>query len=219
MRNLARPDVLLAAGCSAAGSTLLCLPRLAHWTEAPLPAGPLATTLFVTSFFLWSFVYAWTPAPGFAALWIRPRAGPAWLAVLAGGAAGFAVLEWTIDPTLRRLVPGDYPPTYSAWVAQGLFHLGLDSLFLGFAPFAFFHRLSGRIPSAAGLTLAFGLILLYAKLRTLPGDVGPAFGGFLFLWRLALGAFGLWLFLRGGILPALACTALLQLRHLLHLPA
>jgi hypothetical protein len=140
-----------------------------------------------------------------------------WLAVLGGGIIGFDVLDRFVDPTLRQLVPEDYPATRDAWVAQTLFHIGLDPLFLGFAPFAFFHRLSHRVATATGLTLAFGMALVYAKLRMLPADVGTLFGAFLFVWRLMVGAFGLWLFLRGGILPALVASGLMQLRHLIHL--
>ena len=219
MRSLLQPAVVKSAGIAALITSLVCFPRLALWSDRPQPLWLLSLTLAWASFILWSFVFGWRPQNTPRPI-LGVKASPAlWSAATFAGLAGAVMLHLFIDSVLRPLLPGDYPDTHEAWLAMTLFTIAFDQLFLCFAPFAFIVRLSRNQTAAAGLTVLFGVALLALRLKSLIPLVSPFFIAELFAWRTAAGFLTLYLYLRGGALLAWWWVLLLQLRHLITLPA
>ena len=217
MRSLVQPHVLKAAAVGSAMTSLASYPRLVLWSDRPHPLWFLALTLAWASFILWSFVFAWhskfSRCPFFFA-----RANLRLLGIATGsGLLGALALEFWIDPVLRPLVPDDYPATLELWLAMTLFALSFDQLFLCFAPFAFFLRLTRRPGTAVGLTVLFGVFLLYFQARARLGQAALLFVIGLFAWRVVAGLLSVFFLVKGGALMTLWWVFLLQLRHLLHL--
>jgi len=218
VRSLLQPGVLKSAGIAALITSLVSFPRLALWSDRPRPLWLLSLTLTWASFILWSFVFGWLPQTAH-----RPiptvKARPAlWSAATCAGLAGAVMLRLFIDSVLQPLVPGDYPDTYEAWLAMTLFTLAFDQLFLCFAPFAFFVRLSQNQRAAAGLTVLFGVALLCLRINSLASQVSPFFVAELFVWRTGAGFLALYFYLKGGALLVWWWVLLLQLRHMITLP-
>ncbi len=217
MRSLLQPGVLKAAVAAAGITSLVCFPRLALWSDRPRPLWLLSLTLAWAAFILWSFVFGWHPRiAGRPALAVKATLA-LWGATTFAGIAGAVVLRLCIDSVLRPLMPGDYPATHTAWLAMTLFTLAFDQLFLCFAPFAFFFRLSRNHKVAAGLTVVFGVALLSLRIQSLIPLLSPLFIAELFVWRTAAGFLTLYFYLKGGALLAWWWVLLLQLRHLLAL--
>jgi hypothetical protein len=219
VRSLVQPGVLKAAGIASLITALVCFPRLALWSDRPQPLWLLSLTLAWASFILWSFVFGWHRQDSHRSI-LAGKAGPAlWRAATFAGLSGAVMLHLFIDPVLRPLVPGDYPDTHKAWLAMTLFTLAFDQLFLCFAPFAFFVRLSNNQKAAAALTVFFGVALLYLRIKSLAPQVSPFFIAELFMWRTAAGLLTLYFYLKGGALLAWWWVLLMQLRHLIALSA
>ena len=217
MRSLLQPGVLKSAGIAALITSLVCFPRLALWSDPPHQLWFLSLTLAWASFILWSFVFGWRPQNAHRPI-LAIKARPVlWSAATLAGLAGAVMLRLFIDSVLQPLVPGDYPDTHEAWLAMTLFTLAFDQLFLCFAPFAFFVRLSQNQRVAAGLTVLFGVALLCLRIKSLAPLVSPFFIAELFVWRTAAGFLTLYFYLKGGALLAWWWVLLLQLRHLITL--
>jgi hypothetical protein len=200
-------------------TSLVCLPRLVLWRDRSHPLWLLSLTLAWAAFILWSFVFAWRPHnPHRSILAVKARLA-LWSAATFAGLAGAVVLRLFIDSVLQPLVPGDYPGTYEEWLAMTLFLLAFDQLFLCFAPFAFFVRLSQNQRAAAGLTVCFGLALLGLRIRSLIPQLSPFFVAELCVWRAAVGFLTLYFYRNGGALLAWWWVLLMQLRHWITLPA
>ena len=215
MRSLLQPGVLKSACIAALITSLVGFPRLALWRDRPRPIRLLSLTLAWASFILWSFVFAWRPQNArrqILFLGVRPAL---WSAATVAGLAGAVMLRLFIDSVWRPLMPTDYPDTQEAWLAMTLFVLAFDQLFLCFAPFAFFTRLSRNQRSAAVLTVLFGVALLCLRIKFLASLVSPFFIAELFVWRTAAGFLTLYFYLRGGALLVWWWVLLLQLRHLI----
>jgi magnesium-transporting ATPase (P-type) len=140
-------------------------PRLTLWSERSYPLGFMLVLLFLISFVMWAFVFAWIPEHGGVNLFPRRLEGRVWAWATLAGLAGAALLRSVFDPSLRRLLPQDYPATTIDWLATTLFHLAFVQLFLSFAPLAFFARLFGERYIAAALTVLFGLFLLSVQVN------------------------------------------------------
>jgi len=209
--------VLKTAAAGAAITTLASYPRLILWTARPHQLWLLTLTLAWASFFLWSFVFGWystyTRQPALIVKTTRRWWGAATLA----GLLGAVILMRFIDPVLRPLIPDDYPGTVAAWLAVTLFILAFEQLFLCLAPFAFFLRLSQRPGIATGLTVLFGVFLLYLKMLSWAGQFSSSFILELFVWRLLTGFLSVSFFLKGGALLNLWWIFLMQIRHLVYL--
>src|ERR1044071_3798411 len=148
-------------------TSVLCFPRLALWSDRPHSLWLLSLTLAWASFILWSFVFGWHPQNAHRSI-LAVQGRPAlWSAATLAGLAGAVMLRLFIDSVLQPLVPGDYPDTHKSWLAMTLFTLAFDQLFLCFAPFAFFIRLSRNQRAAAGLTVLFGVVLLCLRINSL----------------------------------------------------
>ena len=217
MRSLLQPGVLKSAGIAALITSLVSFPRLALWSDRPRPLWLLSLTLTWASFILWSFVFGWHPQKAHRPILCVRASIALWGAATFAGLAGAVMLHLFIDSVWRPLVPGDYPDTLETWFALTLFTLAFDQLFLCFAPFAFFVRLSHNQRVAAGLTVLFGVALLCLRIKSLIPLVTPFFIAELFAWRTAAGFMALYFYLKGGALLVWWWVLLLQLRHLITL--
>ena len=118
------------ASVTALASALAAYPCLTLWVERVYPLWYLEAAIFLCGMILWSFVFAWhtlyTRLPVFR--WKVER--KLWLAAsLAATGLATIQLHW-FDPTLRVLIPQDYPKNFDQWFASTLFILGFNQLFL-----------------------------------------------------------------------------------------
>lgn len=214
MRLLAQPKILTSAGVAAMITALTCYPRLATWSERPDSVLFLWLTLLWAVFVLWAFVFAWQfeyarrPVLG---LDFRPKL---WAAATLGGLAWAALLHFLIDPQLRVITPREYPTGWNSWLAMSLFAIGFNPLFLCFAPFAFFARLSQKVDVSVAMTVLFGVFVLYLRLHYSHVLPPPWFMAALMALRILTGFLSVYFYLKGGALLVWWLALLLQLRHL-----
>jgi hypothetical protein len=214
MRRLAQPKVMTAAAVAAAGSALLCLPRMLLWAKRPFALWYFEATIFLGGFVLWAFVFAWhteyTRRPVFT-LKIKPSLFA--VATLAGILCALG-LHFFLDPAYRQMMPEEYPDDFKSWLAAVLFGLTFADLFLIFAPYAWLVRLSRNERVAAGLTVAFSVAVWLLKFRNTPHAMPPLLFCELFAMRLAQSIFGIWFYLQGGVLLVWWVGILIEARHL-----
>lgn len=217
MRSLSQPAVMKRAAVAALFTMAACYPRLALWQERPQAPGFLAALLGLVSFVMWAFVLAWIPEHGRTTLLPRRFDSHLWALATVAGLAGGGLLWSVFDPNLRPLLPQDYPVTRTAWVAATLFHVAFVQLFLTFAPLAFFVRLFGDRLVAAALTVLFGLFLLLVQVNAAEVELSGWLVGGMIGFRILFGAVGMYLLLRGGLLPVWWSALLIQSRLLIGL--
>jgi hypothetical protein len=202
------------AALAAAVTTAACVPRLARWQDRPQALAYLLVMLGLVSFVMWAFTIGWLPPH--AGVWpFQRRCGRrVWWLATAGGLAAAAAARWALDPTLRTLMPDEYPATAADWVAATLFHLTFVELFLCFAPTGFFARLLGGRAITAGVVVLFGVGILLGKVALAKVPLPAGLVVSMVLSRLAFGAFTVFLLLRGGVLPVGWWALLFQARLL-----
>jgi hypothetical protein len=210
---LVRKDTLIAATTAAAVSALASYPRLALWTDRPNALWFTWSILLLSSFILWSFVFAWYPSALGLPVIRNPRP-PVWLATAIAAPLGAIVLLLIVDPILLAIRPADYPTSLASWLAATLFNLTFSQLFVCYAPLAFFLRLTRRPTTTVAFTVLFGLALLTAQIHSSHIDISPRFALTLFSLRALFGTVSAFLFLRGGLLPAASWSLILDLRLL-----
>ena len=217
MRSLAQPAVLARAGVAAFATTLTCYPRLAFWNERPwpLPIGLLA--MFLTTFVLWAFVFAWheqyTGKPVFPNR-IQPKL---WAFATLYGLVAAILLKFCFDPEYRLTSPTSYPANVPKWVAMTLFALALDPLFGTFAAYAFFVRLARKQHVATALTVIFGMFVSFLKLHSLPKQPPAWLMTEVMAGTVAGAFFSIYFYLEGGAWLVWWPLLLTQLRHLVSL--
>jgi hypothetical protein len=204
------------AGWSAVATALICWPRLALWST-PYPTWYLELVLFLTTFVLWTFVFAWhTPFTGRPVLKF-----PINSRLFAGASiAGLLVavgLYLFLDPIFRVRTPADYPTSLDQWIGMTLFALAFHPLFLTFAPLAWALRLFRQSRIAIAFTVLFGVLVMFIKTHSTPTPLPPVVLVELLVLRLVLGSFSIFFYLRGGVLLVWWWLFLLQSRHLLTL--
>jgi len=217
VRSLSQPAVMWRAAMAALLTITACYPRLALWQDRPQALGFLAALLGLVSFVMWAFVLAWLPEHARTTLLPRRFDHRLWTLATLVGLAGGGLLWGVFDPSLRPLLPQDYPATRMAWVAATLFHLTFVQLFLAFAPLAFFARLLGDRLVAAALTVLFGLFLLLVQVNAAEVALSTWLVAGMIAVRILFGALGMYLLLRGGLLPVSWSAFLIQLRLLIGL--
>lgn len=185
------------------------------WDQRKFPLWYVEATIFFGGFVLWAFVFGWhteyTHRPVFTLKLKLPLLA---IATLVGAVVGLG-LRFFLDPSLRLITPEDYPSDLEHWIASTLFSLAFTQLFLLYAPFAWLMRLFKNEAVATWLTVALGVLVLVLKVHARP-ELPP----FLLLveilaLRIALGFFGVWFYLRGGILLVWWLGLLIEARHLL----
>ena len=214
MRSLIQPQVLKSAGFAAALTTLACWPRIALWTDRGDAVWFLLMFIAWAAFFQWSFVFAWHEKYSGRPVFRRVISTQLWVIVTLCGLAGAMVLRWFLDPIVREWLPKDYPRELPTWGAMLLFTLGLEQLFVGFAPFALFVRLFQKVTPAVMATVCFGVFILVLKVQT--AVVSPAAGTLLalVLFRVAGGFLVMHFYLKGGVFLVWWWAVLVQCRHL-----
>ena len=217
MRSLSQPAVMKRAAVAALFTMAACYPRLTLWQERPMLLGFLVTLLGLVSFVMWAFVLGWIPEHALTMLFPRRFDSHLWALATVAGLAGGGLLWGAFDPSLRALLPQDYPTTRTAWVTTTLFHLGFVQLFLCFAPLAFFVRLFGDRTVAAALTVLFGLFLLLVQVNAAEVELSGWLVAGMIAVRILFGAVGMYLLLRGGLLPVWWSALLIQSRLLIGL--
>lgn len=215
MRRLTQPSVVKAAALAALASTVLSLPRMLLWEKRPYLTWYIESILFCCGFVMWAFVFAWhteyTHRPLFT-LRIKPMLFAS--ATVVGIIAGLGH-HWLLDPSLRPANPEDYPVDFRHWVAQVLFTLSFNQLFLLFAPFAWAMRLFRNERVATWVIVAFGVLVLALKTDASPLPQSALLILALATLQIASAFFGVWFYLRGGIFLAWWIAFLVEARHLL----
>ena len=215
MRSLAKPIVLQHALLASLLSTLACVPRLAMWQERIFTVPFMSVTLLFCTFVLWAFVFAWHEQYSGARVFNWKFQPLLWAIGTAYALVSAASLHFSLDDKLRVITPQVYPTNWSSWAAITLFSLTLEPLFLCFAPFAFFIRLSNRETTAVGFTIVFGLLVVYLNLnsgKTLPGMGMMAE---LIALRVVSAFVNVFFYLKGGVLLVWWIALVIQLRFLL----
>ena len=118
----------------------------------------------------------------------------------------------TLDPQLRPSAPRDYPQSWGAWLAMGLFALAFEPLFLCFAPYAFFVRLFRRQELALALTVSWGIYILALRLGASPKLPPMWVVAELMALRLLSGVGWVYFYLKGGALLIWWMVLLVHLR-------
>lgn len=173
----------------------------------------MEAAVFTTAFFLWAFVFAWHRRYSGRPVLAAPRPAP-WAVVTACALAGSAAAVCFLDPVLRPLTPEAYPASAHEWAALALFDAGFAQLFLCFAPFAYFARVSSNPFLAAAATVGLGLLVAALRLWGLPAAVPLPTAAAALAARGAAAACCVWAYREGGVLLALWWALLLDLRLL-----
>ncbi len=219
MRLLAQPKVLARAGVAALITALACYPRLAMWSERMDSVMFLWLMLLWAVFVLWAFVFAWQVECGrrpVLGLDFRPKL---WVMATLCGVAWALMLHFLIDPQLRFITPKEFPTDGKSWAAMSLFAIGFDPLFLCFAPFAFFVRLSRRQEASVALTVLFGILVFWLRLHYSPVLPPWLFIVAMMVTRIVAGFLSVYFYLRGGALLVWWVALIMQLRYLMDLQA
>jgi hypothetical protein len=212
MRSLAQRDVLVSAGYAAVITCLACYPRLAIWLDRPYTTLFGSIMILWTAFVLWAFVFAWQPVYAHRPV-IHFRAPlKLWMTATLFGVAWAVILRELMDPQLRLTNPKDYPADWHSWIAMCLFAMSLDSLFLCFAPYAFFIRLTRRPEASLALTVIFGIFVQYLKLSARRQWPPLLLVAELIAVHLVAGAVSVYFYLRGGALLVWWIVLIAQLR-------
>lgn len=215
MRHLLQPRILKLSVIAGLVSALAAYPRLASWSNRSAPVWYLEAAIFFCTVILWGFVFAWhTRHTGRPVFVFKPEPKPFIAATLLGILMGFAYHQW-FDPSLRILLPKEYPADVKSWFAFSLYALAVNQLFLIFAAFAWFVRLTKNIKLTAVLTALFGVFVWVLKIQSLPAQPSFSFLAALVFIRVVAGLLAVGLYLRGGVLLVWWWTLLFQARQLL----
>lgn len=217
MRDLADPEVLKKSIATAAVSAVACLPRLHDWQTRRYPVWYLESVLFLGSIVFWAFVFGWhTKYSGRPPFTSRPDRLAFGIAT-ATGLIGAVTQYYFLDPTLKARSPEDFPTNLSQWAAMILFALTFVDLLVVFAPFDWLLRLSHSTRISTGLTIVFGMFVVWLKQRTMQEHLPASFLAMLLCSRAFAGLLSVFFYLRGGILLVWWCHLLIQSRHFWHL--
>ena len=220
MRAYLTWDNFRTASALGLAGTLMAAPRILLSGQ---PAGILIPGAFAALTLTGGAVTAWSRHAGMAGWYAGGRATRRALAAVAVLVIGFFPAQHgVLDPLLRKLlshatdarwVELQMPASFHAWLALALWCAGFQTLVFTAGPMAFFARLTGRLWVAIALTAAFHI---YAMTRAMT-QYGVDGGSLLLAAGAVVGCvFSCLLFARGGLLPAAAFAAGMQV-HLLWL--
>jgi hypothetical protein len=218
-RSLAEPRVLQRALLAAFITSAACWPRLAQWLGRFDAALVFWLVLFGAMFVLWAFVFGWHFKYSGRSVFNGKFQPKLWLVATLYAVAMAVVGHYFVDPQLRPVAPAEFPTDKTSWLAMSLSALALDPLYLCFAPFAFFIRLTRRMDVAWAATVAFGLFVLALRLGS-PAGLPPIMLVVELLFLRVMGGFvSVWFYLRGGAPLVWWVILVLQLRYLFELAA
>lgn len=215
MRHFLQPRVLTQASLAALVSSVACYPRLTYWLNHPAPIWYLEATIFLCSMVLWGFVFAWHARYSGRPVIVFKMGAKLFLTVTLIGIVAAMMFHLWLDPSLRIMMPKEYPEDLRHWSTLMLFTLALNQLFHVFAPFAWFLRLLKNVKVAITLTAVFGAFVLAMKIWSLPTPVSPILLTVLLAVRLAMGFLAVSFYLRGGVILSSWWAFLFQARYLL----
>jgi hypothetical protein len=215
MRHLLQPQVLKLSVIAGLVSALAAYPRLGTWSNRSAPVWYLEATIFFCTVILWGFVFAWhTRYTGRPVFVFKVATKPFIVVTLLGILMGMVYHQW-FDPSLRTVLPKEYPADVKSWFAFSLFTLAVNQLFLIFAAFAWFIRLTKNLKLTVSLTALLGAFVLALKIGTLPTSPSLSLLVALLLVRIAAGFLAVGIYLRGGVISVWWWTLLFQARLLL----
>jgi hypothetical protein len=214
MRHLGRSEVLRAAGIATLLTGSACYPRLSIWDRLEGHVFANLLVLMWCIFVLWAFVFAWHKeyfgqAPIRQDLPVR-----FWASIGAAGFGAAVLLRLALDPWLRGVAPWNYPESGMEWTAVVLFAVFFGALFLIFAPFAFYIRLTrnARVSSVATVLGATAVMLL--RYLATADDRSVSTAALLAVVFAGQATVSLTLYLRGGALAVWLFMFLVETRHL-----
>ena len=200
-------------------TALTCLPALMMSAKLPGTVWVMWPLLYWCALMLWAFVFAWhfeySGRPVFQTAF-KPKL---WLGATAYALAAGVLYSLFVDPALRRLVPAEYPAGINAWLVACPFQILFAPLFICFAPFAFFMRLTHRQTVATSLTVVVSLFIAYLRLRMLPTLPPIHITGALLVMRAVSGFLSVYFYLNGGALLIWWVALLIQVRLLFEIVA
>lgn len=215
MRHLLQPEVLKLSVIAGLASALAAYPRMAAWSNRSAPIWYLEAMIFFCTVILWGFVFAWhTRYTGRPVFVFNVGIKPFLVATLSGILIAMVYHQW-FDPSLRTLLPKEYPTDIKSWCAFVLFMLAVGQLFLIFAAFAWFIRLTKNLKVTITLTALFSVLVLALKIQTLPTSPSLVLLVALFLTRIVIGFLVVGFYWRGGVILVAWWTLLFQARLLL----
>ena len=215
MRHLLQPQVLKLSVIAGLVSALAAYPRLASWPNRSAPVWYLEATILFCTIILWGFVFAWhTRYTGRPVFVFKVEAKPFVAVTLLGIFMAMIYHQW-FDPLLRIMLPKEYPADVKTWSAFVLYTLAVSPLFLVFATFAWFIRMTNNFKLTVILTALFGAFVLAMKIRTLPTPPSFPLLAALLSVRVVMGFLAVGFYLRGGVILVWWWTLLFQARHLL----
>ncbi len=214
MRNLGRTDVLKNAGIATLLTGAACQPRLSLWPELEGRVFSSLLVLIWCIFVLWAFVFAWHEEYSGRRPFRFDLPAQTWLLVCGAGLLAAAALRFVADPWLRGVAPWNYPESGLEWTAVALFSVFFGPLFLIFAPFSFFLRLTRKMGLSFVLTVLGSVAVLTLRFVVQAGRPSAVELAALSFFFAAQAVVVLALYLRGGAFAVWALLLLLEARHL-----
>ncbi len=214
MRSLSQAKTMKNAGLAACLTAAASFPGLVSWSNPPDKIWLLLGVNLWAAFFLWSFVFAWHERESGQRVFVFKTQPRLWLLASIGGLCAAIVLHFEVDPLARQINLEQFPKNLNDWMAGILFTLGFEQLFVCFAPFAFFIRLTHRRDVAFVLTVLLGVLVLCLKLSSIHQWSPSVLAMELLIARIVVSSLSIYFYLRGGILMTWWWILLLQARHL-----
>jgi len=215
--DLTKPAVFRNAAIAALMTALASYPRLSLWLTRQGYAEFLTVFLGMCAFMMWLVVFGWHEKfAGRPPITLRVEPKPLALSTIAAVGIGALMFRYA-DPSLREIVPKDFPQSFQQWTTGTLFRLAFIDLFLIFAPFAWFIRLTKNRTASIVLTIGLGVFIWVLKARSSPGTIPASIGIALLLARTLTSWIAVALYVRGGAVLVWWFALLIECRHLVAL--
>ena len=219
MQALSQPKVMARAAVAALLATLAGIPAAATSPKNLYPMWIWAPVMFLCVYMMWSFVFAWHFEYSGRPVFTPPFKPALWLGATLYAVGAGLLVHWFLDPAIRRTIPDQFPASLGSWAATALLQSVVWPLFVNFAPFAVFMRVTRRQTVSLALTVLWAVLLQYLLLANQP-NLPPMGVTMALMLRTVVGAFlGVYFYLNGGALLVCWVVLLAQTRLLLDLAA
>jgi len=215
VRQLGKTEVLRSAGIATLLTGGACYPRLSIWDRLE---GQVAANLLVLMwciFVLWAFVFAWHKEYYQREPIRLDLSWRNWVWIVAAGGLVAVALRVGLDAWLREVAPWNFPESGKEWLAIVLFAVFFGSLFMVFAPFAFFLRLTRRVRVSFGATVLGAVGVMMLRYLLMGSDRSAGALALLVLLFAGQTVLALGLYLRFGALAVWVFLFLVEARHVL----